>query len=184
MDDNSLRRASDRTESSILVALVIVFLVGAPLLGIFAGRSAYESGLRSEQTQPARQWVTARLIADSPVHVKYVDRMPAGKATAKARWTYAETVHTGQVPVKPGAKSGSMVTIAVDGTGRPVGEPRTHAETLSRAIVLGTVSVLCFGFALWTIRLVVGSVLIRRSLADWDADWSAFEPKWSGRPGA
>jgi hypothetical protein len=91
-------------------------------------------------------------------------------------------VHTGAVPVRPGAKAGGTVTISVDRAGRPVADPRTHAETITRAIVLSTVTVLGLGFALWTTRLVVRAVFVRRRLADWDAAWAAFAPKWTGRP--
>lgn len=184
LDRNLLRRPPDRVESSIAVILVILFLVGAPLLGLFAGRLAYDSSLRTEQAQAVKRWVTARLTADSPIHVKHADRVPADRVTAAARWTYAGTEHTGNVPVKPGAKAGSTVTISVDGTGRPVTKPRTHADTITRTTVLSSVSVLSFGLALWTIHLIIRSVFIRRRLADWDAAWAALEPKWTGRPGA
>jgi hypothetical protein len=184
LEHNSLRRVSDRTESSIVVTLVLVFIVGAPLLGFLTGRTAYESSLRTEQAQAVRHRVTAQLTADSPVHAKYVDRTSASGATAEARWTYAGAVHTGTVPVRPGAKAGTTVTISVDGTGRPVVRPRTHAETINRAVVLGAVAVATLGFGLWTIRLAVGAVFIRRRLADWDTAWAAFESRWSGRPGA
>jgi hypothetical protein len=184
LEPNSLRRASDRTESSIVMTLLLVFIVGAPLLGLLVGRAAYESSLRTEQAQAARHRVAARLTADSPVRVRYVDRTSPSGTAAQARWTYAGVVHTGPVPVRPGAKAGATVTISVDGAGRPVVRPRTRAETINRTVVLSSVAVISLGFGLWTTRLVVRAVFIRRRLADWDAAWSAFEPRWSGRTGA
>jgi hypothetical protein len=183
LEHNSLRRASDRVESKIVVTLVLVFIVGAPLLGFLAGRAAYESSVRTERAQAVQHRVTARLTAGSPAHVRFIDRPSSSGARAEARWTYAGAVHTGTVPVPPGAKAGGTVTVSVDGTGRPVLEPRTRAETITRAIVLSSGTVLCFGLALWTSRLVARAVLIRRQFAAWDAAWDAFEPKWTGRPG-
>jgi hypothetical protein len=180
---NSLRRRSDRIESAIAVSLVLAFLLGAPLLGLLAGRSSYESGLRAERPPAVQHRVTAQLTSDALHKAQAAAASPtAGKAAA--RWTYEGVNHQGSIPVRPGAEAGSTATVMVDDSGRPVKDPQSRPETVTRAAVTGTLAALALGLALVLIRLTVRRVLIGRRLDDWEAAWARFEPKWTRRPGA
>jgi len=45
-DRNPLRRRCDRAEAALVTVLVAVFLAGAPLLALSAGRQAHDGGPR------------------------------------------------------------------------------------------------------------------------------------------
>lgn len=183
LEPNALRRPADHVESSIVVSLFLVFLVGAPLLGIAVGRTSYETSLRAERAQAPRQMVTARLTADAPAPAPAVDHAAPPTVPAAARWAYAGVGHIGTVRVRPGAKADTTVSIWVDGAGRPVNARRSHLETFGHALVVGGGSVVGLAFVCRLSALLVRRFFIRRHLAAWDADWSVAEPKWSGRTG-
>jgi hypothetical protein len=50
---NPLRRRIDRVEAGLLTALIVVFLVAAPLLTVVAGRWVYGSGVRQQHAAAA-----------------------------------------------------------------------------------------------------------------------------------
>jgi hypothetical protein len=184
LEPNTLRRPADHVESSIIVALLLIFLIGAPLLGVLAGWSSYEAGLRAERAQAAKHQVTARLTANAPAPPPAVDNAAPPTVPVAARWTYAGVAHAGTVRVRPGAKAGANVPIWVDGQGLPAAGRRTHLETVGHAVITGGGSVLGAAFASWLTASLVRRVFIRRHLATWDADWSVAEPRWSGRTGS
>lgn len=184
LEPNRLRRPADHVETVIIVTILLVFLLGAPLLGIFVGRSTYETGLRAEHAQAASHPAAAQLTVDAPAPAPAVDDAAAPTVPAAARWTYAGTVHAGTVRVQPGTKAGTTVPIWVDGTGRPVTGHRTHVETVERAVVMGGSSVLGLACVTWLTGLLVRRIFIRRQLAAWEAEWSAAEPRWTGRTGS
>jgi hypothetical protein len=184
LEPNALRRPADHMESSIIVTLLLVFVIGAPLLGVVAGRSSYETNLRAERDQAARQQVTARLTANAPAPTPSVDGAAPPAVPAAAQWTYAGAVHTGLIRVRPGTKADTKMPIWVDGKGEPVNGRRTHLETVTHAVIMGVASVFCMAFAFRLAASLVRRVFIRRHLAAWDADWSVAEPRWSGRTGS
>jgi hypothetical protein len=184
LEPNALRRPADHVESSIIVTLLFVFVIGAPLLGLVAGRSSYETNLRAERTQEARQQVTARLTASAPAPAPGVDGAAPPRVPAAAQWTYAGVVHAGAVPVRPGTKADTQVPIWVDGNGRAVNRPRSHCEMVGHAVIVGVASVFFMAFAVWLAGFLVRRVFIHRHLAAWDAGWSVAEPRWSGRTGS
>ena len=53
-DRNPLRRRCDRAEAALFTVLVAVFLAGAPLLALSAGRWAHDSGPPAGHAQRAR----------------------------------------------------------------------------------------------------------------------------------
>jgi hypothetical protein len=183
LEHNALRRSSDRVESSIVVALLIAFLAGAPLLAAAVSRSSYESDMRTTQTPSVQHRATARLTADAPDAIQVADQTASTTVLAPARWTYAGTTHTGKIRVQPGTKAGTAATITVDDHGRPMTAPHSRTEMITRAGILATSSVVGLALGLWLVRWHVRRVLIRRHLGDWEADWAAFGPKWTGRSG-
>ena len=95
-DRNPLRRASDRTQATIIGVLVIVFLAAAPLAAITA--NSWTDGPREVAPQ-TRYHVAAVLLAGAPRPIGY--RYPGtADLFAPARWaTPAGTLRTGQIPV-------------------------------------------------------------------------------------
>jgi hypothetical protein len=184
LEANALRRPADHVESSIIVTIVLVFVIVAPLLGLLIGRSSYQSGVRAERAQAARHPATARLTVNAAKPAPAFDDATPPTVPAAARWTDAGVRHTGKVQVQPGTKAGTEVRVWVDHAGRQVAGQRTHLETVGHTITVGGASVFGLAFAFWLTGLFVRRVFIRRQLAAWDADWSAAEPRWTGRTGS
>ncbi|HEU5161025.1 MAG TPA: hypothetical protein VFU43_28770 [Streptosporangiaceae bacterium] len=184
LEHNTLRRPADHVESSIIVTLLSVFLIGAPLLGFAVGRTSYDTGLRVERAHEVTQPVTARLTADAPTPAPAVDVAPPSTVPVRARWTYAGVAHAGTIRVQPGVKAGTEVTVWVDARGTVVTEHRTHLETVERAVAKAGASVGALAIVCWLGAVLTRRIFIHRQLAAWDADWSVAEPRWSGRTGS
>jgi hypothetical protein len=52
---NPLRRRIDRVEGGLVVALIVVFLIAAPVLTVMAGHSVYGAGVRQQHAAAWRQ---------------------------------------------------------------------------------------------------------------------------------
>jgi hypothetical protein len=184
LEPNGLRRPADHVEASIIATLLLVFLIAAPVLGLLAGLTSYETSLRTERAQAARYPAMARLAANAPAPAPAVDDVSPPTVPVAARWTYGEVAHSGKVRVQPGAKAGTQVQVWVDGQGRPVTGQRTHLETVGHAVVMGGATVFGVAFTFWMAGLLIRRIFIHRQLAAWDEDWSAAEPRWTGRTGS
>lgn len=183
LERNDLRRRADRCESAILLTLLIAFLVGLPLLGVFSVRSAYASGLHAEQAQAARHRVVAQLLADVSRRPQpsFVENGTQPRVLVLARWTHAGTVHVGQVQAVAGSKAGSTVTVWVDGRGHIAGAPQTRTQTVWSAGFAGVGSVCVLALGLWVMWRLVGWASVRRQLAAWEADWAVTAAEWTRR---
>src|SRR5215471_21772456 len=81
-DRNPLHRCCDRAEAAIVTVLVAVFLVGAPLLALAAGRQAHDSGPRPGQAQRADWHQVPAVLRTATIH-----RFAPSEALAWVRWT-------------------------------------------------------------------------------------------------
>lgn len=92
-----LRRPADRLESWFSCILLLVLALGLPAAALSAGRYAYQSGLRTVQTQSAE-----RHQVDATVRSVDENVGATAKEHARIRWTDDDgTVRTGSTPVKP-----------------------------------------------------------------------------------
>lgn len=178
-DHNVLRRGSDRAEAAVVAASLIA-LLSVPLAASFAGRLAAADARSPHPTQSATYQVRATLTTAAAAHV--LGRSPGALSfTALARWTAPDGVRrTGNVPVWLGAKAGSAVTIQVSTNGTPVTPaaqpwPASNIGLIQFLAACGTaLLVLCVGG-------LARSLLDRRRMAAWDAEWRATGPRWSSR---
>ena len=179
LDRNPLRRVTDRVQTCLLAGLFIVMVAGAPFAAQAAGRASYTAALQARQEQMAgRHEVRATLSASAVALDGYA---PTTYVFTPARWTSAAGVHrSGVVPAKPGSLKGAAVTVWVDdASGYLDSPPLTLAEAASQAdaAMVGAIA----GSAL-TYLAAVGvamSVLRRRRMAAWEADWVVTAPAWN-----
>lgn len=180
LDDNPLRRASDRAETLALIVLAAVFLVCAPLIAPAASAWAHAAAQRAALAQAA-SWtqVTAVVVAKpTPPVVGYQDYM----ATAQARWTAPDgAVVTGGIPVPAGTKAGATVSVWTTRDGQLTSAPLTGAQVASLTGLAGFAGVAGLAVALALADALARWLLNRRRLAGWDADWQATEPRWTTR---
>jgi hypothetical protein len=180
LDDNPLRRASDRAETLVLFVLTTVFLVCAPLAAPAAGAWAHASAQRAELTQAASRFQVSAVVVTKPT--RPVVSYGGFVSTAHARWTAPNgAVVTNTVPVPFGTVAGAKVSVWSTRDGQLTWPPLTGSQVanltglVELAGVAGLAAVLALAGALarW--------LLNRRRLAGWDADWQATEPRWTTR---
>jgi hypothetical protein len=176
-DRNPLRRRCDRAEAAIVTVLVAVFLAGAPLPALAAGRCAHDSGPRTGHAQLARWHQVPAVLRTATIH-----RFAPSPATAWARWTApGGAQHTGRVLAPAGFAAGAVVKVWVDAAGRLAGPRAQPGQHGTRALADGMVAVLLLAELLWGAGLAARGVVDRCRLAAWDAEWRAIGPTWGGR---
>jgi hypothetical protein len=183
LDANPLRRGSDRAEAWLRIGLVVVFLIASPLAAIGLGRLTNAASLSAARAQAASErQVTAVLLdkvaraADDPLYGA------TGFVWAKAQWTAPDGQRRiGQVPAPVGSKAGRAVSIWVDTAGQLVYPPIGESQIASRVIAVVALTPAALGVMLLIVLWLAKSVLDRRRLKDWAAEWSAVEPQWTKR---
>jgi hypothetical protein len=180
-DRNPLRRRVDWVETVMLTALLVIFLVGAPVLMIAAARVTDSVGVRQQHAERAWRQVPATLLqtaANQPDPSYGWDG-----AWLRARWRAPDGHRrVGLVAVGPSAVAGQQVRLWVDGAGRITSSPlRTY--DIWADIVLAVVTVpIVMAVALSIAGGCVRALLNRRRLAGWDRAWHAVGPRWTRLP--
>ena len=172
-DHNPLRRASDRFEAATVACLLVLFLIGAPLVGLFAWQWAAGAGARTQHAP--RYQVTAVLQADAAAQA-----YTWSQTLVKARWTAPDgTVRTGQIDAPVGLQHGSKLTIWTDRSGHVLAPPLRQDQVTSQAVLATVVATLVLATVLISAGTLTRRILDRQRLAAWDADWRATGPQWS-----
>lgn len=179
-DRNALRRTTDRAEAAIVAAVLIALAVCVPLAAIMAGKLAAADSVPRDARQPVTYQVSAVLTTDATAQLSYRYTAPTDYQ-ALARWIAPDSAQrSGKIPVSVGAKAGDTVRIQVTANGTPVTGPAqpwpaSHVGMIEFLAGSGAVLLLlCLG-------ATARSLLDRRRMAAWDADWSVTEPRWSSR---
>lgn len=184
LDANPLRRGSDRAEAWLRIGLVLVFLMASPLAAIGLGKLTNAASVSAARAQAARErLVTAVLLdkvaraADDPLYGA------SGLVWARARWTAPDGQRrVGEVPAPIGSKPGQTESIWVDTAGQVTYPPIGESQIASRVIAVVALTPAALGILLLIVLWLAKSVLDRRRLKDWAAEWSAVEPRWTKRP--
>ncbi|MFM9610658.1 hypothetical protein DF268_03445 [Streptomyces sp. V2] len=179
---NPLRRPSDVVEGWTVLALAVLLLVAAPLVGVLAGVWAQQEG----------RAVADRLRAERhQVRAEVVGRIPETPASANGReqsyrvavrWTPpGGQPRTTTAPVEAGTRTGDVVDVWLDARGRGVRPPPNSAmvwqQSLSVAFCAGgaTAGAVAVGY------VVFRRTALRHRLAEWERDWALTEPRWTRR---
>jgi hypothetical protein len=169
-DHNPLRRACDRAEAGILAALVVAFLLGAPLIALAGWQLAMTTSFTTTNAERAG-WrpVPAQLVTSAPFSYGY-DVMVA------ARWRAPDGAeHHGRIRVPPGTRAGSVVTVWAGPTGLLTRSPLTPSQTRIQATFSAAMAVPFWGILLLCAGALSRRLLDARRLAAWDADWEAAD---------
>ncbi|NJP94614.1 hypothetical protein HCN51_35125 [Nonomuraea sp. FMUSA5-5] len=181
-DGNPLRRRSDRRESAVVLAAVILVLVSV-WPAVLAGWRAYERALHDERAGgAARHQVTATLLRDAPRTRVSFTEVPAEQPTAAVRWTTpAGAERVAEVPVPALARAGSTVKVWLDASGAPAPPPTDIAVLRMRGIATGTLVLL--GGALVAVGAVAGWRwrADRRRYREWGLAWERADEQWRHR---
>ncbi|MGW7446605.1 Rv1733c family protein [Kitasatospora sp. NPDC054795] len=176
---NPVRRTSDHIQWWLARILLAVMVVGLPAAAAAAGLLTHRAQLQVRQVQSlARHTITAHLTARAPAP----SNNDYSQVLATAAWTASDgTTHTATVRVRPGEQAGTPVPLWVDHQDAVTSAPITRSQAAaaawtSAAMTATTVSLLCLATWKGSVR-----VLDHRRYAQWDAEWSQVEPRWSKR---
>jgi hypothetical protein len=182
LDRNPLRRPSDRVETSLTLAVVLVVLTLGPLLVWRVAEAGYRDAVsaadRDRRHRPVE--VPAVLLDDAAKYPAGTAEVP-GQGPVPARWTAPDgTVCLGSVIPPADARSGSTVPVSVDARGNLV-QPPVSPDPAGFAFSLGfAVATGLLGAGAGVLALARG-ILNRRRMRDWQRRWLLVERQWSGR---
>ncbi len=182
LDRNPLRRRTDRIESSVAAGLLALFLVGAPLIGVLAGRWAQQGGLREQRAQQAWHQTSAVTLTSAPAAPHYTYRTQWNSAVARvpARWVGPDGRYRfGQVSASLGTRAGQTVLVWVDASGRATGPPLVHSQLVNRELSAEAMGPTALAILLLGLACLVRWLLNRRRLKAWEMAWTTIGPRWT-----
>ncbi len=162
-------------------AIVVLFLLAAPLVSLLTGRIADAAGVREQHAEQA--WHPVQAILEQSASAGLTSENGAwGAAWVDARWDApGHTPHTGIIAVSLNAKAGQRVSIWVTGSGQITHPPLSHADVLDGIAnaVLATVAGLAVLLGITVAFVRAGAT--RRRMAAWERDWEVIGPRWTSR---
>ncbi|GAA4077301.1 Rv1733c family protein [Actinomadura miaoliensis] len=177
---SDLRRPVDRAQRTVGVAIVLVFLVIAAPLAIWAASHAHQAGLHAEAAQKVGRYPVVATIRQ-PSAGAVVDTGDQSPSTVWARWRAPDgTARTGEIPAWPSAGKDGTRRIWVNTNGdlvaRPLSREQVVVDTALAAcwVVMGVGTPLAFVYAL------TRRVCDRRRAASWDRAWERLDRRYAG----
>jgi hypothetical protein len=176
-DSNPLWRAVDRTEATVLRALIVAFLVLWLAVAIVAGRWADQQSIITERAEQGVHSVQATLLesgAQAAVSGEW------DVALVRARWPLPDgRTRYGQIATALDAKAGQKQQIFINQAGQQVRPPLNAAgvhdqiafTVLSVSMLVGVAYAIAFG----CVRMMFN----RRRMASWQQAWDAIGPTWT-----
>ncbi len=177
LDRNELRRASDRIEAWLLLALIVAFVPLAVLATSTAAHWVHNAGARALRAELPLRQVTAVLLPGGPA----TGASATGSAWSwePARWTAAGVAHTGDVPADPGTPAGTPVKIWINDAGQAQPPPLSATQITARTVLAAVAAPPAVALGLWLTWRGLRWRLDRHRLARWARAWSLVEPMWS-----
>ncbi|MFI0541481.1 DUF3592 domain-containing protein [Streptomyces sp. RP5T] len=178
-----LRRRSDVVEAWTVLAVAVLMLLGAPLIGALVGRWAHDDAraMAAEQ-RSERHRVRAEVVGTVPDSAPTVQGGRERSYRVTVRWTEAGgAVRTATARVPAGTDKGEKVDVWFDSRGRSAPAPPDESAIWQHTLVMGA----C-GAGATTVVVLLGHSLVRRvavrhRLAEWERDWALTEPQWTRR---
>jgi len=180
-DRNPLRRRVDRVEAAVFAGLVVAFLIGAPVLGLVAGRVTDGMELRQHHSERAWRQVPATLLVSAATVADPVSG--SAYAWVPARWRApGRPARRGLVWVDTAARAGQHVRVWTDASGRLTTAPLTRPAIQLNVLVAALIAPVVLGLGLLTAGGSTRLILNRRRLAGWNQAWDAAGPRWTPQP--
>lgn len=180
-DRNPLRRGIDRMEGMATLALLALFLAGAPLAAVAAGSWSAAASRATLQAEAGWHPTRAVVLQNAP-RTAHALGQAAPPAMVRARWSAPDgSRRTGMVQVPGTTRAGRAVTIWTDRQGRRTTFPLQHSDLVARALLVIMLAVAAVGAALGACWLVIRLTANRRRLAAWDVNWESTGPQWTGQ---
>ncbi len=180
-DGNPLRRPVDRFESAVRVALVLAFLIGAPMLAPATRHLVEVAGLQEVHREASWRQVPAVLLRSAPRQLYGYGSMAT--FWVPGRWQAPSGgPRNGLVPAKTGDPAGGRVRVWVDWAGQVMNRhPMTIGMVKVRSVLLEIGAVVALALALLLLAGLTRIWLNRRRMLHWGIEWACFGPRWSTR---
>ena len=178
-DRNPLRRTSDRVESYLLAGLLVAALAGAPFAAQAASHAAYAGALRAEQAQLAtRHQVRATLTG--PAGNNNSTYTLSAEVPVQAAWTTpAGERRTADILALAGTPKGAAVMVWTDAQGNLSSPPLQPSQVAGQGDVAALGAIVAVAALYLCATGIVRSVMYRRRMAAWAADWAVTAPTWN-----
>jgi hypothetical protein len=178
-DRNPLRRTSDRVESYLLAGLLVAALAGAPFAVRAASHAAYAGALRAEQAQLAALH-QVRAVITGPAGNDNSGYTLSTEEAVRAAWTTpAGERRTADILVLAGTPKGTAVTIWTDAQGNLSNPPLQPSQVAGQSDVAALGAIIAVVALYLCATGIVRSVMYRRRMAAWAADWAVTAPTWN-----
>src|SRR5262249_20467667 len=181
LDNNPLRRRTDRIAACLGAGLLIAFLAGAPLLTMATIHWARQAGTAEQRAQHNWHRIDAVLLRSAPAPAAFASGLYGG-TWVRARGTAPDgRPRTGEIGGTPGIAKDQPLPIWVAQAGLPTGPPLTHRAVVARTILAAALAPVVLAIVLGFLAGVGRWILDRRRLAGWDAAWAPVGPPWTKR---
>ena len=178
-DRNPLRRTLDRVESYLLAGLLVAALAGAPFAAQAASHAAYAGALRAEQAQLAtRHQVRATLTG--PAGNNNSTYTLSAEVPVQAAWTTpAGERRTADILALAGTPKGAAVMVWTDAQGNLSSPPLQPSQVAGQGDVAALGAIVAVAALYLCATGIVRSVMYRRRMAAWAADWAVTAEIWN-----
>lgn len=171
------RRRTDRMSAWARIVAGVAVTVAAPTTGVLV-TDAFAASLRQDESLER----TTAVAQEGATHPTAFAENSSARALATVKWEAADgTSRTGEASVPVNTKARAQVTIWLDERGKPKQPPPPaediRAMSVSAGVLAGTGTsvVVLGGYQLTKLRI---AALCAR---EWEREWAAVEPLWSGR---
>jgi hypothetical protein len=180
-----LKRRSDRIQLIGRLAVVLSFLIAAPLAAAAATATTLHLEAVADAEAAERTHTHAVLLEDAPARRQTVGDYggyPSAAAAVRAVWPVAGgTSREGRVLVRPGLLVGTAVPVWVNREGNLTGAPLDQSGIPGSAAAMGLLSLVGVPVATWTLYAFLAFALDAHRDRRWAQDWAAVEPDWNSR---
>ncbi|MFF2808055.1 hypothetical protein ACFVT2_12820 [Streptomyces sp. NPDC058000] len=171
---DSMRRGTDVAQSWMTLIAGLLIVVGAPTVGVTAGRA-----VATAAQQQRAEWhrVTAVVTQQPPARLSFDTGGGAGgRVHTTVRWVAPDhRARTGEAAVPPGVHVGDRTPVWLDRHGALVRDPSTPADTMAMSVAAGTVAACGAGLLVFGADRAGGHLLDRRRSAQWEQEWAALD---------
>ena len=182
LDNNPLRRGTDRAEAALRLVMILLFVLAAPAAAVAVGRWGDHHALHRAQAERASSHlVTAVLLEDAPAAGTPNPYASMQTAWVLARWQPpGQPPRTGVVLTLAGAHKGSTIRTWIGPSGAVTDPPPGHHVIVGYVWLAGVTTCLLSWLALLVAWVLARRALDRRRLRAWEAEWRTSGPLWRG----
>jgi hypothetical protein len=181
LDNNPLRRGTDRVEAALRLVMILLLVLAAPAAAVTVGRWAdHHAWHRAQAERTNNHLVTAVLLEDAPAAGTPNPFASMQTAWVPARWQPpGQPPRTGKILTLAGAHKGSTVRTWIGPSGAVTDPPR-HRAIAGEVWLAGVTTCLLSWLALLVAWLLARRALDHRRLRAWEAEWRTSGPLWRG----